>query len=79
MGGWISGTEVDVGLSGFGGGQRVVVEVVVRVRVVAGEVGRSSAWGWGRAVVVGGRSEARRKRRLREEKIASRDIGVLSC
>lgn len=74
----MSGTEVDVGLSGFGGGQRVVVEVVVRVRVVAGEVGRSSAWGWGRAVVGGGRREAKR-RRLREEKIASRDIGVLSC
>lgn len=60
-------------------GQVVVVSVVVRVRVVAAAAGEegngSSVWGRGRAVVVGRRSEARR--RLREERIESRDIVVV--
>lgn len=82
-GGWMGGMvgEVegfDVGLAWVGDGHRVVVEVLVRVRVVAGEGDGSSVWGRGRAVVVG-RREAR-SRRLREERIESRDMVVfLSC
>ena len=55
-------------------GQVVVVSVVVRVKVVAaGEEGDGSAvWGRGRAVVVAGRREARR-RSLRQERIESRE------
>lgn len=59
-------------------GQVVVVSVVVRVKVVAaaGEEGDgSSVWGRGRAVVVGRRREAKR-RRLRQEMIESRDMVV---
>lgn len=78
----MSGTEVeedgkDVGAAPAEVGHRVVVEVAVRVRVVAGEgEGSSSAWGRGRAVVGGGRREARR-RRLREKKIESLDMAVV--